>query len=391
MKIINKETLAKLAQKMPVLSEKEQCTFVAGGNGSSRDPYSLHEYIKLKENGLWNGGYVQMDEYDTTNSSKQYIGGIDNHTSNKKDENTAFGGIAFYSAVSTTTEIPSPPTSGDIPGSGDIPLDDLTGWYNNSGNLDLDEQLEGSGNLDPSGWLDDSYDEDTPLTPEEAAEYDRYKELADAGQWEGGYVNGVYYPPSDTDTSHDINLPPVDIVGQGGGINTGHNSEGGYSGSWNTGITGDNHNSNPGSDSTGDNGNTQEDQHLSFLNLSDLGKKFIDITGHICSALSVPFEVKTQAFKYIEKVDPLIDNNTKLFFGITKKIGKYLGRYGVFCSIATLGNDVSWKNGLKAGVDVVLLCATLTPTGRIVLTIADAVGGTEWVTDKLGNLIEESF
>ncbi|MEG1861085.1 MAG: hypothetical protein RRY07_06510 [Bacteroidaceae bacterium] len=57
---------------MPVLSEREQSSFVGGGMGSSSDPSSRSEYDSLLESGNWTGGFVLMRD-DGTYPTLQFV------------------------------------------------------------------------------------------------------------------------------------------------------------------------------------------------------------------------------------------------------------------------------------------------------------------------------
>lgn len=52
------ESLAELAERMPVLDENLQRCLIGGGNGTLEDPYTVEEYDQMVASGTWNGGYV---------------------------------------------------------------------------------------------------------------------------------------------------------------------------------------------------------------------------------------------------------------------------------------------------------------------------------------------
>lgn len=60
MKKLTRNSLDELAQRMPVLSEELQRSFIGGGGGSKDDPYSQREYDAFILSGYFPGGYVDL-------------------------------------------------------------------------------------------------------------------------------------------------------------------------------------------------------------------------------------------------------------------------------------------------------------------------------------------
>lgn len=61
MKKLTRKSLDELAQRMPVLSEEVQSTFIGGGDGSENNPFTLSEY---KDKSMWlvfTSGWVSWD------------------------------------------------------------------------------------------------------------------------------------------------------------------------------------------------------------------------------------------------------------------------------------------------------------------------------------------
>ena len=72
MKKLNSMTLDTLRAVIPVLSEKEQSACIGGGSGSELTPFSMEEFTGLFHDGIWKGGYVQL-ENDGLSSSICYV------------------------------------------------------------------------------------------------------------------------------------------------------------------------------------------------------------------------------------------------------------------------------------------------------------------------------
>lgn len=58
MKKLLLKNLDELAKIMPVISELEQRSYIGGGNGTQKDPYTVEEFYIMSANKLWTGGYV---------------------------------------------------------------------------------------------------------------------------------------------------------------------------------------------------------------------------------------------------------------------------------------------------------------------------------------------
>lgn len=79
MKKLTRKSLDELAQRMPVLSENVQSTFIGGGNGSRENPFTLWEYEELGS--AFTKGWVTVSSdivsYLTHEYSYYFSGGID--------------------------------------------------------------------------------------------------------------------------------------------------------------------------------------------------------------------------------------------------------------------------------------------------------------------------
>lgn len=63
MKKLTRNSLDELAQRMPVLSEELQHSFIGGGNGTRDNPYTETEFNSIIGSGSWYGGYVESWGY----------------------------------------------------------------------------------------------------------------------------------------------------------------------------------------------------------------------------------------------------------------------------------------------------------------------------------------
>ena len=72
MRKLHLKSLDDLVGLMPILSEREQSVFIGGGTGSEFNPYTYDEYQSLLNDGVWNGGFVQINN-SGINSSTEYI------------------------------------------------------------------------------------------------------------------------------------------------------------------------------------------------------------------------------------------------------------------------------------------------------------------------------
>lgn len=63
MKKLTRNSLDELAQRMPVLNEELQRSFIGGGNGTKDNPYTETEFNSIIGSGSWYGGYVESWGY----------------------------------------------------------------------------------------------------------------------------------------------------------------------------------------------------------------------------------------------------------------------------------------------------------------------------------------
>lgn len=61
MRKLTRKSLDELAQRMPVLSEEVQSSFIGGGDGSENNPFTLSEYKDLSRQYRFNSGWVDWD------------------------------------------------------------------------------------------------------------------------------------------------------------------------------------------------------------------------------------------------------------------------------------------------------------------------------------------
>lgn len=149
MKKLNSMTLDALRAVIPVLSEKEQSACIGGGSGSELTPFSMEEFTGLFHDGIWKGGYVQL-ENDGLSSSICYVnstGGIENYSG---DSAVGVKALAARIGSGSVDDEPTPNHDGCTCGADCDPC--MTG----SGCEDCLARLEGSGLIDDSGLIDNS-------------------------------------------------------------------------------------------------------------------------------------------------------------------------------------------------------------------------------------------
>lgn len=154
MRKLNSMTLDALRAVIPVLSEKEQSACIGGGSGSELTPFSMEEFTGLFHDGIWKGGYVQL-ENDGLSSSICYVsstGGIENYSG---DSAVGVKALAARIGSGSVDDEPTPNHDGCTCGADCDPC--MTG----SGCEDCLARLEGSGLIDDSGLIDGSGELDT--------------------------------------------------------------------------------------------------------------------------------------------------------------------------------------------------------------------------------------
>lgn len=62
MKKLTRKNLSELAKTLPVIEKDVQSSFVGGGDGTYKNPYTMGEIEPLINNGTFKGGYVKADD-----------------------------------------------------------------------------------------------------------------------------------------------------------------------------------------------------------------------------------------------------------------------------------------------------------------------------------------
>lgn len=240
-------TLDALRAVIPVLSEKEQSACIGGGSGSELTPFSMEEFTGLFHDGIWKGGYVQL-ENDGLSSSICYVsstGGIENYSG---DSAVGVKALAARIGSGSVDDEPTPNHDGCTCGTDCDPC--MTG----SGCEDCLARLEGSGLIDDSGLIDNSGELDgicSGCTTCEESGSGCWSECETCHGDEEGDENVIELP--------EIIVTPGGNSGNSGGDN--NSSGSGNSGTDFGGIIGgdiinNNHNSGGNTGGTGNSGNT---------------------------------------------------------------------------------------------------------------------------------------
>ena len=127
MRKLHLKSLERLVGLMPILSEREQSVFIGGGTGSEFNPYTYDEYQSLLSDGVWNGGFVQINN-SGINSSTEYI-------SSSLDGTSMIGGNQSVSTLNSfmNCETPNSTTCSLTGGTGVVDVSGLVNCDCNSG------------------------------------------------------------------------------------------------------------------------------------------------------------------------------------------------------------------------------------------------------------------
>lgn len=165
MRKLTRKSLSELAQKMPVLSENVQSSFIGGGNGTSvSDPYTFEQYKAMGTTFI--KGWVDLPD------SISFL---------KIDYDTYMEMYGGYDGVS--------------------------GYWGGSGYDGTSGYWDGSGNYWDNGEGDNNSSSGNYYTYTEA----EATGLMESGRWNGGYVEGIGYVLPEVNCIEDyIASPPSD-------------------------------------------------------------------------------------------------------------------------------------------------------------------------------------